>query len=798
MAKRKKGLKLTLLFCALFLFSTMLNTSLKKDQTIKAFDNEAKLVLSSKVGSEKNSIQLDLEIPSTFTSEIKIPITDNSQLIDYSLNESNQNGFSITSTATELIIQPEIPTDEMINEESEQPLSSNLVTLNVSIQHSGTVEYVAETFQDGVKNTSNSETVTIVEESDELELEQDTTSEADEKTDTPSIEAVEEIKNIGKIQSRSAVTRGINDNMPQKRLIINEKFRNPIGTGANFIEPTILELSKTKSQTGSIWSKNKLDLTQDFSLKSYIYLGDSGKSAGDGVTFTLQNDERMATNPESVIGSSGFAMGAYSSKSGANYVHNALSIEFDTYYNNGSSNRVDRELNRNSDYGHIAMVRPKANNNNYTGEHSYVQYSPGYLSNGKWRSFTVSWNAETKTLNYQLEGFDQISAPIDPQTEFKGQEAYWGFTSSTGGNWAQNAIAISELPQELEADQEVLMKNVTQNGEYSSEINVNTGDIVEYQVTNKYLSEVFGASDWDNVATHATLPAGIDYEVNSAIIDGVAISDQEITTDGTAMIFPKATLSFDKLTQKLVFRGKVTGADGPKKLTTNFEAIGDNATIQDKQTIANLAEKKAGQVTFNYVDESNQPIAESVSKIGYLGESYSAERKEFPDYLLVEIPSNENGTFTEAPISVTYRYELRQLKFISAPSQISFGESLKISTKSEVYPISEMTGSLAVQDTRTVKSKWSITAKMSKFLESSSGHTLKNAIYYRHGSQNQLLGAEAISVYDGLSQNDDVLAISDEWTGEEGLSLQIKTGAAFPEAYSGEISWTLLDTPANE
>ena len=71
MAKRKKGLKLTLLFCALFFFITMLNTSLKKDQTIKAFDNEAKLVLSSKVGSEKNSIQLDLEIPSILLLKLK-------------------------------------------------------------------------------------------------------------------------------------------------------------------------------------------------------------------------------------------------------------------------------------------------------------------------------------------------------------------------------------------------------------------------------------------------------------------------------------------------------------------------------------------------------------------------------------------------------------------------------------------------------------------------------------------------------------------------------------------------------
>lgn len=796
MAKRNKWLKMAFLFFVLFLFSVMLNESLKTDQTIKALDNDVtqkKLVLSSEAESETNSVHLKLQVPRDLMSEIKIPITESSRLVDYSLDKKNQTSFIITSTATEIVIQPKVIT-EITQGESEMPVSTNLVTLNLNVQHTGTIEYIAETIQDGAKLVSNVEIVTIPEKSATT----DSAEENEAEIEVPSIEIIEEMKGTEEVRNRSAVTRGINDNMPQKRLIINEKFRNPIGTGANFIEPTILELSKTKSQTGSIWSKNKLDLTEDFSLKSYIYLGDSGKSAGDGVTFTLQNDERMDTSPQSVIGSSGFAMGAYSSKSGADYVHNGLSIEFDTYYNNGSSNRIDRELNRNSDYGHIAMVRPKADNNNYTGEHSYVQYSPGYLSNGKWRSFTVSWNAETKTLNYQLEGFNQISAPIDPQTEFKGQEAYWGFTSSTGGNWAQNAIAISELPQELEADQEVLMKNVTQNGEYSSEINVNTGDIVEYQVTNKYLSEVFGASDWDNVATHATLPTGIDYEVNSAIIDGVAISDQEITTDGTAMIFPKATLSFDKLTQKLVFRGKVTGADGPKQLTTNFEAIGDNATIQDKQTIANLAEKKAGQVTFNYVDESNQPIAESISKTGYLGESYSAERKEFPDYLLVEIPSNENGTFTEAPISVTYRYELRQLKFISAPSQISFGESLKISTKSEVYPISEMTGSLAVQDTRTVKSKWSITAKMSKFLESSSGHTLKNAIYYRHGSQNLLLGAEAISVYDGLSQNDDVLAISDEWTGEEGLSLKIKTGAAFPEAYSGEISWTLLDTPANE
>lgn len=796
MSKRNKWLKIAFLFCALFLFSTTLNESLKKDQTIKALDNEATqttLALSSSVDSETNSVQLELQIPSDLASEIKIPIPDSSRLVDYSLDENNRTGFLITRTATELVIQPENPT-ELTEEESEPPSYPNLVTLNIHVPQVGKFDFMAETFRDGVKLVSNVEVVTIQEKSATTDSAE--SNEAD--TEVPSIEALEEMKDTEKIRNRSAVIRGINDNVPKKRLIINEKFRDPIGTGANFIEPTLLELSKTKSQTGSIWSKNKLDLTEDFSLKSYIYLGDSGKSAGDGVTFTLQNDERMDSNPGSVIGGSGFAMGAYSSKSGSNYVHNALSIEFDTYYNNGSTNRIDRELSKNSDYGHIAMVRPKANNNNYSGEHSYVQYSPGYLSNGKWRSFTVSWNATTKTLNYQLEGFDQISAPIDPQTEFKGQEAYWGFTSSTGGNWAQNAIAISELPQELEADQEVVMKNVTQNSDFSSEINVSTGDIVEYQVTNKYLSEVFGASDWDNVATHATLPAGIQYEASSAKIDDVAITDQEITTQEGALVFPKATLSFDKLTQKLMFRGKVVGEDGPKTLTTNFEAIGDNATIQDKYTLANLLEKKAGQVTFNYVDESNKPIAESVSKTGYLGETYSAERKEFPDYLLIEIPSNENGTFTEAPITVTYRYELRQLKFISAPSQISFGEGLKISTKSEVYPISEMIGSLSVQDTRANKSKWSITAKMSKVLESSSGHTLKNAIYYRHGAKNQVLGSEAISIYDGLSSDDGVLSISDGWSGEEGLSLRIKTGAAFPEEYSGEINWALQDTPEND
>lgn len=816
MTTSKKWVNLSLLFSILFVICIENVISIPGNKKIEAVENniiEPTLQLSSEISAEPNQISLNLTILNQVTNEIDILIPVGATLVEYSLDDVNTTKFSVVANSEKIIITPNTDKTQMEeNSLSDVAIEKNIVTLRLNFENNQKIDFIATTFQNENVITSNTETVLLGNE----ELEEQTKPEPqikpeedgkeaedlNEEVDEEGTQAVEEesieeesIEEEAVVDETDALVRNIYDNLPKNRLVIKEKFRNPIGKGANFLEPTILELSSAKSQTGSIWSKNKLDFKENFSLKTYIYLGNSKRSAGDGITFTLQNDERMDSDPNAVIGGSGFGLGAYGTKIGSNYIHNALSIEFDTFYNEGSGNRIDRELKRNNYYGHIAVVTPKESNNNYNGEHSYAQYSKKYLSNGTWRAFTVNWDSETQSLNYQLEGFDAVNVPIDVQDSFKGQEAFWGFTSSTGKYWAQNAIIISELPQELKASQDVGIKNITQKTELGSEISANPGDIVEYRISNNFLS---GNSEWENVATHAFLPEGVSYVPNSTQVDGVSTSDENIEINTNEMIFPKKTLSDDYKNQVVIFRGKVTAKDGPKKLVTEFKAVGDNATIEDRKTEINLNKTKVGQVVVRYLDEYNQPVAQDMTLLGDVGDPYSIERKEFSDYLLSEIPLNENGLFSESPTVVVYRYERRQIKLVSVPSEINFGEELKISNKPEVYPVTEMTDSLAVQDTRSIKSKWSITSKISKKFESKTGHLLSNALYYTHLGREQILGTEAISVYDHISKDNEVFSISDKWNSQEGLKLKITPGASFPEEYRGEISWTLQDAPAND
>ena len=68
--------------------------------------------------------------------------------------------------------------------------------------------------------------------------------------------------------------------------------------------------------------------------------------------------------------------------------------------------------------------------------------------------------------------------------------------------------------------------------------------------------------------------------------------------------------------------------------------------------------KPAGDVTSVYVDEGGNQIdiPETQSGTGKLGLPYTTTRKTIPNYTLVSVPSNENGTFVPGPQTVTYVY----------------------------------------------------------------------------------------------------------------------------------------------
>lgn len=138
-----------------------------------------------------------------------------------------------------------------------------------------------------------------------------------------------------------------------------------------------------------------------------------------------------------------------------------------------------------------------------------------------------------------------------------------------------------------------------------------------------------------------------------------------------------------------------------------------------------------------------------------------------------------------------------QLKFLSAPTAISFGDEMLIAAKATSYPIVSMDGKLAVEDTRQVKASWTLTAKMNQVLTSSeTSKTLPEAMRYTKDGVAKVLGTASILIYENTNTNEDPLLISDSWIPNgDGLSLNVKPGEAYSETYEGEIEWTLQDTP---
>lgn len=139
------------------------------------------------------------------------------------------------------------------------------------------------------------------------------------------------------------------------------------------------------------------------------------------------------------------------------------------------------------------------------------------------------------------------------------------------------------------------------------------------------------------------------------------------------------------------------------------------------------------------------------------------------------------------------------LEFISAPSSISFGEDLKVSAKNKVYGIESMNDGLIVQDSRALKSSWTMTAKMLSVLKSTSGHELPNAVHYSSNGNSPVINQDATVIMEHTNTNEDPLTINNTWNKDsEGLILKIDGGKAKAESYSGMIQWTLQDTPPNK
>lgn len=435
----------------------------------------------------------------------------------------------------------------------------------------------------------------------------------------------------------AANSRAVPEYMPVPEGIVpmGGVLTNKVGTSPVYDNETnVLEITRNTGQVGGIWSKKKLNFNKDFVYSSYIYLGNKKNLAADGVTFTFQNDPRMASNPGSVLAGRGFALGVYGDGRAAPNVQKALSIEFDTYQNGGGGAQIDKNISANNDMGHIAIGIPSIDDNRASFKHINVQYPTDYLSNGKWRTFSVTWNATSKTMTYGISGLPNKTYNFDPAKIFGANEAYWGFTGSTGENSAVNAVAISEIPQK---GSQTLTITDERTGEVIKDLgNVQHGDKLKYELNSKYID---GPEDWSNVFVKLSLPKGITYTPKTIISDGKTVGDGGGNVSGQLLNVSIGNLKTDQV-NKLSFEATVD-KDAVEETTLPNRGLANNSDFGVQSNLVNLLIKKSESAKLT-IRQSIDTIKDNNStKMIELG-NFSAPDNVY--YRLMKISSEANNS----------------------------------------------------------------------------------------------------------------------------------------------------------
>jgi len=197
---------------------------------------------------------------------------------------------------------------------------------------------------------------------------------------------------------------------------------NGSATTAGSGSGTVLRVtSAVGDQSGSVFSSMPITLSDaySFSTRFTFNLNSQGNGGADGLVFVIQTNS-------STVGGSGGGMG-YAG------LPNSLGVEFDNWYND----TVGNDLNDN----HVGI--------DLGGNISSALQvaSPFALDSGTDLTAWIDYNSATQLLDVFLN--DPDTRPLTPLLSYSvdlqsvlggGNEAFVGFTSGTGGSWANHDV----------------------------------------------------------------------------------------------------------------------------------------------------------------------------------------------------------------------------------------------------------------------------------------------------------------------------------------------------------------------
>lgn len=586
--------------------------------------------------------------------------------------------------------------------------------------------------------------------------------------------------------------------LPDDPLILplDTVFQPPIGSSTSILENgKLLQLNPNATyQKGAIWSKNKISLLTDFTFATYIYLGSSMGNAGDGMTFTLQNDSRMSYNPRSVMGSEGMGIGAYGGYISSAFISNAISVEFDTFLNNKKKEYMDKEMYYYGDsrgHGHVAFVTPKFNNNYPSGEHTGFTISPFYLSNGTWRKLIIHWDAAAKRLSYDLSGVGKNSITIaNLNAQFGGTDVYWGFTSSTGTHFEENALAITQIPTNVTSEAQVSVND----GSFADNVEAKNGD----KVTLKNILDLKGSFlSARNPKARIKLPAELAYTPNSITIDGKKVPDSAVTIEGTTITVPLDSYVSTEKTLEVQLDTTLTNAQPEQKLTLDFEYLEDDLKLQTSNEVTvNVAKEQEKTLHVYYKDAAGKiDLADPKIITGKIGTKYEEKPVSIPGYVFDHDSGNASGQFSLDSTDIYFYYRVGEFYFKEAPSDIDFGTHQISNQLISVF--GQASGKLLIFDERG-SSGWTLQLSQSEPLTVVGGTDQLSNVLSFVGDQGTLNLSEAAqnimtSNQKGLSDETGLLDSKQK----KGIRADIPVEDQRIGTFKGTLKWSLLNAPEN-
>jgi len=194
-----------------------------------------------------------------------------------------------------------------------------------------------------------------------------------------------------------------------------------LGGGCYAITENVLQ------QVGAVWFNDQVDLTQGFTIRAELYLGNQDATGADGIAFVMQE-----FGP--------FALGGINEFLGSDVPGNSLGVEIDTWQNGNFADPVQ---------DHVCIFRDGVNNHNipfFNLDGPVSARSDGAnIEDGQPHQFKVEWDPATQVLEVYFDCDLRLSWTGDLAAEiFQGEtQVWWGFTGSTGGSSNAQEVCVT-------------------------------------------------------------------------------------------------------------------------------------------------------------------------------------------------------------------------------------------------------------------------------------------------------------------------------------------------------------------